>query len=72
LFSIYKYFFACADVSTTMIVKPGPVVDFLLANQKVDHPNRIDWGKVKLFFNLLMKLVDHVLYLFISVPCLTL
>jgi eukaryotic translation initiation factor 2C len=55
-----------------MIVKPGPVVDFLLANQKVDHPNRIDWGKVKLFFNLLMKLVDHVLYLFISVPCLTL
>jgi eukaryotic translation initiation factor 2C len=35
------------DVSTTMIVKPGPVVDFLLANQKVDHPNRIDWGKAK-------------------------
>lgn len=36
----------CADVSTTMIVKPGPVVDFLLANQKVDHPNKIDWAKV--------------------------
>ncbi|CAM0880911.1 unnamed protein product [Alopecurus aequalis] len=35
------------DVSTTMIVKPGPVVDFLLANQKVDHPNKIDWGKAK-------------------------
>ena len=51
--------FACADVSTTMIVKPGPVVDFLLANQKVDHPNRIDWGKVRFPFNLLMETVDH-------------
>uniref|UniRef100_A0A0D9UZK6 Piwi domain-containing protein n=1 Tax=Leersia perrieri TaxID=77586 RepID=A0A0D9UZK6_9ORYZ len=35
------------DVSTTMIVKPGPVIDFLLANQKVDHPNKIDWAKAK-------------------------
>jgi eukaryotic translation initiation factor 2C len=30
-----------------MIVKPGPVIDFLLANQKVDHPNKIDWSKAK-------------------------
>ncbi|GER34610.1 argonaute family protein [Striga asiatica] len=35
------------DVSTTMIVKPGPVVDFLLSNQKIDHPDRIDWVKAK-------------------------
>uniref|UniRef100_A0ACD5YTA5 Uncharacterized protein n=1 Tax=Avena sativa TaxID=4498 RepID=A0ACD5YTA5_AVESA len=35
------------DVSTTMIVKPGPLIDFLLTNQKVDHPNRIDWQKAK-------------------------
>ncbi|KAL5215474.1 hypothetical protein ABZP36_006875 [Zizania latifolia] len=35
------------DVSTTMIVKPGPVIDFLLSNQKVDHPDRIDWQKAK-------------------------
>ncbi|KAL6841492.1 hypothetical protein ACP4OV_028635 [Aristida adscensionis] len=35
------------DVSTTMIVKPGPVIDFLLSNQKVDHPERIDWQKAK-------------------------
>ncbi|KAL6527982.1 Protein argonaute 4B [Orobanche hederae] len=35
------------DVSTTMIVKPGPVIDFLLMNQKVDHPDRIDWVKAK-------------------------
>lgn len=38
----------CADVSTTMIVKPGPVIDFLLANQKVNHPGMIDWAKVRL------------------------
>jgi len=35
------------DVSTTMIVKPGPVIDFLLANQKVNHPGMIDWAKAK-------------------------
>ncbi|XP_077242191.1 protein argonaute 4A-like [Tasmannia lanceolata] len=35
------------DVSTTMIVKPGPVVDFLLANQNVRYPNDIDWSKAK-------------------------
>ncbi|KAK3134663.1 hypothetical protein QOZ80_5BG0409160 [Eleusine coracana subsp. coracana] len=35
------------DVSTTMIVKPGPVIDFLLLNQKVDHPDKIDWQKAK-------------------------
>ncbi|CAL4902553.1 unnamed protein product [Urochloa decumbens] len=35
------------DVSTTMIVKPGPVIDFLIANQKVDHPSRINWQKAK-------------------------
>ncbi|KAL0455701.1 UNVERIFIED_CONTAM: protein argonaute 4A [Sesamum latifolium] len=35
------------DVSTTMIVKPGPVIDFLLMNQKVDNPAQIDWTKAK-------------------------
>ncbi|OEL24890.1 Protein argonaute 4B, partial [Dichanthelium oligosanthes] len=35
------------DVSTTMIVKPGPLIDFLIFNQKVDHPSRIDWQKAK-------------------------
>lgn len=34
------------DVSTTMIVQPGPVVDFLIANQKVRDPFEIDWSKV--------------------------
>ncbi|MCL7024164.1 hypothetical protein MKW94_029661, partial [Papaver nudicaule] len=35
------------DVSTTMIIRPGPVVDFLLANQNVNHPNQINWDKAK-------------------------
>jgi eukaryotic translation initiation factor 2C len=36
-----------------MIVKPGPVIDFLLANQKVDHPDRIDWPKVSGIYSVL-------------------
>ncbi|KGN47971.1 protein argonaute 16 isoform X1 [Cucumis sativus] len=35
------------DVSTTMILKPGPVIDFLIANQNVREPRYIDWGKAK-------------------------
>ncbi|KMS98061.1 hypothetical protein BVRB_4g096180 [Beta vulgaris subsp. vulgaris] len=35
------------DVSTTMIVRPGPVVDFLIANQNVRDPFQIDWTKAK-------------------------
>ncbi|KAG8387057.1 hypothetical protein BUALT_Bualt03G0213700 [Buddleja alternifolia] len=35
------------DVSTTMILKPGPVVDFLLANQNVKEHRFIDWLKAK-------------------------
>ncbi|XP_015946716.1 protein argonaute 4A-like [Arachis duranensis] len=35
------------DVSTTMVVKPGPVLDFLCENQNVKNPNLIDWTKAK-------------------------
>ncbi|OWM69089.1 hypothetical protein CDL15_Pgr025276 [Punica granatum] len=35
------------DVSTTMIVQPGPVVDFLISNQNVKDPYALDWAKVK-------------------------
>ncbi|VYS67499.1 unnamed protein product [Arabidopsis thaliana] len=35
------------DVSTAMIVKPGPVVDFLFANQGVNDPFSINWKKAK-------------------------
>lgn len=34
------------DVTTTMIIKPGPVVDFLLANQNARDPFSVDWAKV--------------------------
>ncbi|KAL2511713.1 Protein argonaute 4 [Abeliophyllum distichum] len=33
------------DISTALLVKPGPVMDFLLENQKVEHPNLIKWDK---------------------------
>ncbi|KAI5323475.1 hypothetical protein L3X38_032547 [Prunus dulcis] len=35
------------DVSTTMIIQPGPVVDFLIANQNVRDPFSLDWMKAK-------------------------
>ncbi|WOL14713.1 protein argonaute 4B-like [Canna indica] len=35
------------DVSTTMIVRPGPVVDFLIANQSARDPFNLDWAKAK-------------------------
>ncbi|KAJ4771652.1 Argonaute [Rhynchospora pubera] len=36
------------DVSTTTIVKPGPVIDFLMDNQSINNnPNQIDWQKAK-------------------------
>ncbi|KAL6975662.1 Protein argonaute 16 [Sarracenia purpurea var. burkii] len=36
-----------SHVSTTMILKPGPVIDFLLANQNARDPRYIDWAKAK-------------------------
>ncbi|KAG8049565.1 hypothetical protein GUJ93_ZPchr0009g1049 [Zizania palustris] len=35
------------DVSTTMIVTPGPVLDFLLTNQNVRDVRDIDWSRAK-------------------------
>ncbi|KAI3894514.1 hypothetical protein MKX03_005374 [Papaver bracteatum] len=35
------------DVSTTITIRPGPVLEFLLANQNVRHPNDINWDKAK-------------------------
>lgn len=29
-----------------MIIQPGPVVDFLIANQNVRDPSSLDWAKV--------------------------
>ncbi|KAJ0488572.1 putative post-transcriptional gene silencing PAZ-Argonaute family protein [Helianthus annuus] len=30
-----------------MIIQPGPVVDFLIANQNVKDPYSVDWAKAK-------------------------
>ncbi|GLJ29019.1 hypothetical protein SUGI_0572690 [Cryptomeria japonica] len=35
------------DVSTTMLIKHGHLIDFLLANQNVDSPRKIDWLKAR-------------------------
>ncbi|KMZ69032.1 Protein argonaute 16 [Zostera marina] len=35
------------DVSTTLVMTPGPVIDFLLANQNIRDPRQIDWAKAK-------------------------
>ncbi|WZZ21880.1 hypothetical protein YC2023_123267 [Brassica napus] len=35
------------DVSSTLIVSPGPVIDFLVLNQEVRDPSSIDWKKKK-------------------------
>ncbi|KAJ6747701.1 TRANSLATION INITIATION FACTOR 2C putative-RELATED [Salix koriyanagi] len=35
------------DGSTTTIIQPGPLIDFLIANQNVSNPFQIDWAKAK-------------------------
>ncbi|KAF3334610.1 protein argonaute 16-like protein [Carex littledalei] len=35
------------DVAMTVILTPGPVIDFILANQIVKEPRQIDWVKAK-------------------------
>jgi len=44
------------DVSTTVIIKPGPVIDFLSSNQQVMNPCYIDWEKV---MNLSMQFMNQ-------------
>jgi hypothetical protein len=39
-----------ADGSTTTIIQPGPLIDFLIANQNVSNPFQIDWAKVQILF----------------------
>ncbi|XP_015079262.1 protein argonaute 4 [Solanum pennellii] len=35
------------DMSTTMIIQPGPVLDFLIANQNARNSVSLDWAKAK-------------------------
>lgn len=44
IFLTFCYF--SSDVSSTLIVSPGPVIDFLVLNQEVRDPSSIDWKKV--------------------------
>lgn len=41
------------DISTTMLIKHGHLIDFLLKHQNVDHPRRVDWLKVNCVFAIL-------------------
>lgn len=41
-----NFLFLYEDMSTTMILTPGPVIDFLVTNQNVKEPRYIDWAKV--------------------------
>lgn len=43
----FTCWFDSVDVSTTMILTPGPVIDFLKANQGARDARAIDWIKVK-------------------------
>ncbi|KAK9133191.1 hypothetical protein Scep_012719 [Stephania cephalantha] len=44
------------DVSSTIILTPGPVLNFLLANQNVRNPHQIDWERAKkMLKNLIVK-----------------
>ncbi|KAF8724209.1 hypothetical protein HU200_021229 [Digitaria exilis] len=56
------------DVSTTTIVRPGPVIDFLRFNQDIKDTSRIDWGKVTAIMLLLCYLVSLQRYRALTVP----
>lgn len=66
LISLDAYSFISADVSTTMILTPGPVIEFLKANQGVRDARSIDWVKVK-FIKLHQKYLHYSLR---SICCL--
>lgn len=40
------YSIISSDVSMTMILNPGPVIDFLRVNQGIQDSRYIDWHKV--------------------------
>ncbi|KAI3454374.1 hypothetical protein Pfo_011037 [Paulownia fortunei] len=48
------------DVSMTTIIQPGPVVDFLLSNQNVKTPFKIDWTKASQTLKNLRIKVKHL------------
>lgn len=55
-------------MSTTMIIKPGPLVDFLIENQGVRDPYGIDWAKVDMSVNLFLIMQVYHLFLMTFSP----
>ncbi|KAK9155508.1 hypothetical protein Sjap_002988 [Stephania japonica] len=47
------------DASSTIILTPGPVLNFLLANQNVRSPHQIDWGRAKKMLKSLIVKATH-------------
>ncbi|KAJ4749218.1 Argonaute family protein [Rhynchospora pubera] len=47
------------DVATTMILTPGPVIDFLIANQNVEEPKQVNWIKAKRMLRNLRFITKH-------------
>ncbi|XP_048137588.1 protein argonaute 16-like [Rhodamnia argentea] len=47
------------DVTTTMILTPGPVIKFLLANQNVKEHRHLDWAKAKRMLKNLRVKTNH-------------
>ncbi|KAK6123580.1 hypothetical protein DH2020_042669 [Rehmannia glutinosa] len=48
------------DVSMTTIIQPGPVVDFLLSNQNVKTPFKINWTEASRTLKNLRMMVKHL------------
>ncbi|KAI9115314.1 hypothetical protein K1719_013633 [Acacia pycnantha] len=60
------------DVSTTLLLKPGPVLDFLCMNQNVNNPGSINWIKAKrMLKNLRVKVnnMEHKITGLSARPC---
>ncbi|KAK1389075.1 Argonaute [Heracleum sosnowskyi] len=47
------------DVSTTMILTPGPVIDFLRVNQGIQNARNIDWLKAKKMLRNMRVMTTH-------------
>ncbi|KAM3319221.1 protein argonaute 4B [Capsicum chacoense] len=55
--SVQGGLFLNLDTSTTTVIQPGPLVNFLMANQNVETPFKIDWAKAKILKNIRIKLL---------------
>ncbi|PHT86167.1 hypothetical protein T459_08273 [Capsicum annuum] len=61
--SVQGGLFLNLDTSTTTVIQPGPLVNFLMANQNVETPFKIDWAKVASAFNISLGFAETVFLL---------